>query len=239
MKLKLLNHSTKDTACPSEASTALPTMTINKTPQVMKFKKNTASILRTGASVTKAIKVNDLIVNDLMSGGNNPSHHKLHVQKAIRESHEREVEEIERRHLLGLISWEEAKVAKIEVMKAKQKAANELKWERSQLRNVIKSELEKSVSKSKAVVRKIHMGRLMSKKTMFDMNNLRKIDVKNMKSFNKKLLREMEEERAAENQRKLELVQKVKANKKMAKILPKNEIRMDIHEVGTQLIKLQ
>lgn len=236
MKLKLINHRTQDTAtCLSVASTALPTTVINKTPQihtaVMKFKKNTASILRTGAFVTKAIKANESMVNDLMSGGSNPCHHRLHVQNAIRESHERKVEEIERRHLLGLISWEEAKVAKIEVMKAKQKAANELKWERSQLRNVIKSELEKSVSKSKAVVRKIHMGRLMSKKTKFDLNNSRKIEVENLKNFNKKLLREMEEAKAAETQRKLELVQKIKAKKENFKNLPNEKFLLDIDEV--------
>lgn len=232
MKSKLLNYETKETiACPSVAATS---KSINKMENLsgkstmMKFKKNTASILRAGAIVTKAIKVNDSMVNDLMIGGNNPLLHKLHVQKVIRGKHERDFEEIERRHLLGLISCEEAKMAKIEAVRAKQKIANELKCERNRLRNFIKSEHEKSVSKSKLIVRKIHLSRLVTKRKKFDLNYLRRINVENVKNFKEQIRREVRRVKEAENQQKLEIVRKMKAKKKS---LPKKLVQMNMSEV--------
>lgn len=199
---------------------------------LMKFKKNTASILRAGLLVTKAIKSNDSMVNDLMAGGNNPLVHKMHVQRAIRESHEKEVEEIEKRHLLGLISLEEAKIAKIEATKRKQEIARELKWEKSQLKNVLKSEHEKSVSKSKFIVRRIHLSRLVTKRKKFDIKQLRRVDAENLKNLSKKLEQEIKEANEREVLRKLDLIKMAKMKKEDAKNhLTRKNPHVDVNEV--------
>lgn len=218
MKLKLGKDEElkdSDTACHSQISAQKAKKLCEKMSAVnlTKFKKNTASILRAGSLVTKAIKSNDSMVNDLMAGGNNPLVHKMHVQRSIRESHEKEVEEIKKRHLLGLISWEEAKIAKIEASKRKQEIAKELKWEKSQLKNVIKSEHEKSVSKSKFIVRRIHLSRLVTKRKKFDIKQVRRTDAENLKNASKKLEQEIKEAKEREVLRKLEVIKEIKLRK--------------------------
>jgi hypothetical protein len=223
-----------DTACHSKISAQKSKKLCEKMSAVnlTKFKKNTASILRAGLLVTKAIKSNDSMVNDLMAGGNNPLAHKMHVQRAIRESHEKEVEEIEKRHLLGLISWEEAKIAKIEALKRKQEIARELKWEKSQLKNVIKSEHEKSVSKSKFIVRRIHLSRLVTKRRKFDVKQLRRIDAENLKNFSKKLEWEIKEANEREVLRKFEMVKEAKFKKEETKNhFTRKNPQVDMNEV--------
>lgn len=238
MKLKLEKDEQQkdsDTACHSEISAQKSRKKLCEkmsASNLMKFKKNTASILRAGLLVTKAIKSNDSMVNDLMAGGNNPLVHKMHVQKAIRESHEKEVEEIEKRHLLGLISWEEAKIAKIEAIKRKQEIARELKWEKSQLKNVLKSEHEKSVSKSKFIVRRIHLSRLVTKRKKFDLKQLRRVDAENLKNLSKKLEQEIKEANEKEVLRKLDIIKVAKMKKEEAKthLIRKNP-HVDVNEV--------
>lgn len=228
-----------DTACRSKISTLKAKKLCEKmsveaatTVNLTKFKKNTASILRAGLLVTKAIKSNDSMVNDLLAGGNNQFVHKLHVQRAIRESHEKEVEEIEKRHLLGLISWEEAKIAKIEALKRKQEIARELKWEKSQLKNVLKSEHEKSVSKSKFIVRRIHLSRLVTKRKKFDIKQLKRIDAENLKNLSKKFDQEVKEANEREILRKLDLIKESKLRKEEAKSqLSRKNPHIDISEV--------
>lgn len=224
------------TACRSDVSTPkgkklCEKMSAEAAVNLTNFKKNTASILRAGSLVTKAIKSNDSMVNDLMAGGSNPLVHKMHVQRAIRESHEKEVEEIEKRHLLGLISWEEAKIAKIDATKRKQEIVGKLKWEKSQLKNAIKSEHEKSVSKSKFIVRRIHLSRLVTKRKRFDVNHTRRVEVENLKNLSKKLLREVKEAQEKEVQRKLELVKEAKNSRKETPKKSRKNPRVDIDEV--------
>lgn len=228
-----------ETVCPSVASSAVATPSSLRKDEKCKTKKNTASILRAGAIVSKAIKANDSMVNDLMIGGNNPFLLKLHVQKRLQETQAKEMEEIERRHLLGLISCEEAKMAKLEVMREKKKNAIELKRERSQLRNVIKTEIEKSVSKSKHIVRKIHLGRLMTRRKRFDLNSSKKINAENVKHLKRELSRERIEAREVENQRKVEIVREEKARKEICKNLKRCCHHVDINKVRRIYFYLQ
>lgn len=197
---------------------------------LMRSKENTTSILRAGLIVKKAIKSNDSMVNDLIAGSNNPFAHKMHVQKAIRESHEKKVEEIERRHLLGLISWEEAKFAKIEATKRKQEIVRKLKWDKSQLKNVIKSEHEKSVSKSKFIVRRIHLSRLVTKRKKFDMKHNRRVAAENLKNLSKKIEQEIKDANEKEILRKFNLVKEAKKKYSKTHLIRKNP-HDDMNEV--------
>lgn len=72
-------------------------------------------------------------------------------------------------------------------MKVKQKIANELKWERIQLGNFIKLELEKSVSKSQMIVRNIHLNRLLTKRKRFDSKIWKKDHAENFKKLRQEL----------------------------------------------------
>lgn len=211
---------------------------INKKQRAIKCRKNVASVLRTGAIMTKKMKFNDAIVEKIIAGGNNPFTFESNVKKIIKMAHDEEVNEIERRHLLGMISNEEAKIAKIDAIKCKQKAANELKREKRHLRNLMNEEFERSVSKSKVIVRKTHLNRLILKRKKFDVIFKKKINADEVKKIREKLQHEIEAIKKTEMERKIKLIQKIRILEKRKNLKGKSSnecLKMSIDEVCKQI----
>jgi len=184
------------------------------------------------------MKFNDAIVEKMIAGGNNPFVLESNVKNIIKMAHEEEVNEIERRHLLGLISNEEAKIAKIDAIKSKKHAANELKREKRHLRNLMNEECERSVSKSKVIVRRTHLNRLILKRKKFYVVYKKKINADEVKKIHKKLQHEIKAIKTKEMERKIKLIQKIKILEKRKNLKGKSSnecLQMSIDEVSKQI----
>lgn len=178
--------------------------------KVMQFKKNTASILRAGALVKSKIKDNDLVIDELVAGSSDPKSVTDHFKKVVELAHLKEIQEIERKHLTGLISLEEAKIAKLEAVKRNQEVADEIKQQRQQMLKLLKREQERQIVKSKLTIKKTHLGRLKVKKGQLDAVMKKKLSADQVKNLSEKLQKQLTEARAKEFQRKLELIQKMR-----------------------------
>lgn len=170
----------------------------------------TASILRAGALVKNMLKDNDLVVNELVAGSSDPKPVTDHFKRIFEFAHMKEIQEIERKHLMGLISLEEAKIAKTEAVKRNQEVAEEMKQKRQQLLELLKQEQQRQIVKSKHIIRKTHLGRIKVKKNQFEVMMEKKLGANEVKKLNEKLQKQLNGAREKEFQRKLELIRKIK-----------------------------
>ena len=185
--------------------------------QVVEFKKNTASILRTGAVVKNKMNSNDVVVCGLVAGSSDPKSVENHSKKAVELAHMKEIQEIERKHLIGLISLEEAKIAKIEAVKINLEIVKEMKLKRQRLVELMRHNQEQQTQKLKHIVRKTHLGRLKVRKNKFDALLQKKLTAGEVKKYSEKLQKELNLVKEKEFQEKLELIQKIKFLQKKSK----------------------
>ncbi|KAG5683477.1 hypothetical protein PVAND_012755 [Polypedilum vanderplanki] len=183
---------------------------------IIKCRKNVASILRAGAIVAKQLKTNISMIEGIATGANNPFAYKSHIEKIIKASHEKEHEAIEKKHLLALISAEEARLAKIDAIRCKHRAALELRREKERLKNVMNEESARSVSKSKVIIRGIRMSRLCLMKKRGDVANVKRQNANEMKKIKRKLEKQNVLMKLHEIQRKCEMIIKIKNAKKFS-----------------------
>ena len=207
--------------------------------QVIEFKKNTASILRTGAVVNKTMKSNDLVICGLFAGSSDPKSVENHSKKAVELAHMKEIQEIERKHLVGLISLEEAKIAKKEAMKINSEIVKEMKNKRRQILELSRHNQEQQTQKLLHIVRKTHLGRLKVKKNQFDALLQRKLTAGEVKRYSEKLQKELKLEKEKEFQEKLELIQKIKQLQNKSKLQKaKSSKNDDYHKMSLLELKV-
>lgn len=173
-------------------------------------KKNTASILRTGAQVSSRMKLNDMIINNLVGGACDPYAINKHLDIEFEKQHQEEIQEMERKHLIGLISMEQAKISKNDAIKRNHRKALQVKKEKRKLIEVIKSQNEHKMITSKYIVRKTHIGYLMTKRSQFDATMKKKLNADQLKQLKEKLKRQILEVKQREFMRKSELIQKMR-----------------------------
>lgn len=212
--------------------------------RVMNFRKNTASVLRAGSLVSSKLKSNDSMVEKLVAGSNDPLEISLQLKEIVEAAHLKELQEIERKHLLGLISLEEAKIAKMEAVKRNQTVAEEIKKERQNLLKLLKQSQEQQMFISKQVIRKTQLGRLKAKKNQFDAVVKNKLSADEVKKLNEKFKTQLNEAKEKELERKTELIhkmklleEKLKAGKLERKSLNEYQ-RMSILELRVSIVNL-
>ena len=176
----------------------------------IQFKKNTASILRAGSLLKTNIKMKNLMIEKLASGSNDPSEIRNKLKAVAEVTQDEELEDIQRKHLIGLISLEEAKIAKLEMVKRNQRSAEEIKLESQNLYEQLKKIKENRIYNSKEVIRKTHLGRLISIKNQFDVVEKKKMNAKGVKQLNNKLLKQANDANEKNLQDKTRLIQKMK-----------------------------
>lgn len=210
-----------------------------KKVRTLQVKKNTASILRTGAVVKNKIQSNDLVIDDLVAGSNNPHKFKDQFMKFIEAARIKEFQEIERKHLVGLITSEQSKLARVETAKKKQEIAYEVKQQRRQLNELLKNKQEQEIIKSKNIVRNTHLWRLKAKKTRFELVMEKKLIADKMKRLSENFQRFLQESREKELQQKLEQVYKMKQVEESSKPEKvKNSDKMSLLKLKVSLAKL-
>lgn len=173
-------------------------------------KKNTASILRTGAHVSTKMKLNDIIINNLVGGACDPCAIIKHLDIESERRQQQEIQEIERKHLIGLISMEQAKISKNDAIKRNHRKAQQVKSEKNKLIEVIKKQNEHMMRASKYVVRKTHIGYLKTKRSQFDATMKKKLNAIELKQLKEELKRKLVEVKQQEFVRKSELIQKMR-----------------------------
>lgn len=179
--------------------------------RVMRCKDNTASVLRAGALVQGVIRKNDAMIQEIVAGSSDPLKVHRHFKNLLEVASMEHMQEVERKHLLGLISLQEAKIAKMEAIKSNQEIAEEIKKEHQKLLELIKLEQEQQIAKSQHIIRKTHLGRLKTKKNLYDVVIKKKLNADDVKKLNEKLQQEVNEAREKERQHKAELIRKMKS----------------------------
>lgn len=176
----------------------------------IQFKKNTASILRAGSLLKSDIKMKDLMIEKLASGSNDPSEISNKLKAVAEVTQDEHLEAVQRKHLMGLISLEEAKIAKSEVVKRNQRIAEEIKLERQNLQKLLKKVKDNHMDNSKQVIRRTHLGRLISMKNQFDAVEKKKLNAEGVKQLNNKLQKQVSESKEKDLRDNMRLIQKIK-----------------------------
>ena len=173
-------------------------------------KKNTASILRTGAQVSIRMKLNDIIINNLVGGACDPCAINKYLDIEYEKQHQQEIQEMERKHLIGLISMQQAKISKNDAIKKNHRKAQQVKSEKHKLINDIKDQNEHKMIASKYIVRKTHIGYLKTKRSQFNATMKKKLNADQLKQIKQKLKRQIFEVKQREFLRKSKLIQKMR-----------------------------
>lgn len=173
-------------------------------------KNNTASILRTGAQVSTKIKLNDKIISNLVGGACDPCAINKNLEIELEKQQHLEIQEMERKHLIGLISMEQAKIARNDAMKRNHSKAQQVKSEKHKLIEVIKRQNEHNMMTSKYIVRKTHIGYLKTKRSQFDATMKKKLNADKLKETQEDIKRQILELKRLEFLRKSELIQKMR-----------------------------
>lgn len=147
--------------------------------------------------------------------------------------------ETERKHLLGLISQQEARIARMESLKSNQEAADEMKKEHQKLLEFIKREQEQQIVKSKHIIRKTHLGRLKTRKNLFDVATNKKLNADDVRKLNEKLQQEVNEAKEKELLYKAKLIQKIRSLEKKPKSNVTDYHKMSILELKQSIINLR
>lgn len=107
--------------------------TSQKTLPNIQVKQNITQILREGAQIRKKNDKTKQLLDDLCTGSFDP--YKIHIllNDIKKQQYEEELHEIKKKHLMGKITLEEAKIAKLEQLKLNKEHVLELKTQKLKL----------------------------------------------------------------------------------------------------------
>lgn len=218
---------------------------ISKLPQknkkVSQIKKNTASILRECTLIKRKMQTKNSMVEEMIKGSSDPLLISKSLHNLIEEEKFREAQEIERKHLIGLISLEEAKIAKIEVAKHNQEVADEMKKKRKKLFELLSVKQEERIVNSQQIIKDVHLSRVKVKKSRSDAAHQKKVLVEEMKKLNENLVKQTNELKEHELQRKTMMIEKMKQHDKGSKQVKNDDKywKMSLEELKQSLHKLR
>ncbi|KAM9341281.1 cilia- and flagella-associated protein 99 [Symphorus nematophorus] len=173
------------------------------------IKLNSAAILRQGALFQRQVEEELQRMERLVEGAREPSSF-LQWQKEMREKDlQEELANIERRHLEGRISQEEAAMARTRIMERNQKTAQLKKEETAQLMRRYAEKRLQEEKEMRDLVQQVAEGHKNSKTAKEKIQKLKQIIVKEVSEQSRELLRQALEEAQAELSRKFEIIQEI------------------------------
>ncbi|XP_053191130.1 cilia- and flagella-associated protein 99 [Scomber japonicus] len=185
-------------------------------------KLNSAAILRQEALHDRQVEEELQRIEHLVQGAREPSSF-LQWQKEMRERDlQEELAKIERRHLEGQISYEEAAMARTRIMERNQKTAQLKKEETAQLMRRYAEKRLQDEKGMKDLVQQVAEGHKNSKSAKEKLQKLKQRIVKEVSEESRELLGQALDEAQAELSRKFEIISEIRAIESLPHIRVKN-----------------
>eukprot|EP00118_Oscarella_pearsei_P022390 m.258268 g.258268 ORF g.258268 m.258268 type:complete len:669 (+) comp40413_c2_seq41:4483-6489(+) len=175
------------------------------------IKLNTAAILREGALFQRREEEERRKLGELVAGGKDASEFLRWQDDNKRRKLEDELAEIERRHLIGQISHEEAILARQQLGQGNRQRVLEMKEESSRLMQIYLQQRLEEEQGMRKLVEEVISGHQNTKESMAKMREIKQKIVKEVAKESQELLRRALEEAEEEMKRKVELIRQIKA----------------------------
>ena len=174
-------------------------------------KKNAASILREGLLFQKEEqkKIQELL--DLEAGGKDASEYFRWQENVLQEQLEAEQFEVEKKHLMGRLTYEEAIIAKQKLSEDNKVLVEQLKEERQALLDEYFREREEEKRHMQRLVEEIAAGKENAKLAQEKLKEMKKKIVEEMSRENRALMQAAIEMAQAEMEKKMEMIQQIRA----------------------------
>ncbi|XP_042244219.1 cilia- and flagella-associated protein 99 [Thunnus maccoyii] len=186
------------------------------------IKLNSAAILRQGALYDRQVEEELQRIERLVQGAREPSSF-LQWQKEMREKDlQEELAKIEKRHLEGRISYEEAAMARTRIMERNQKTAQLKKEETAQLMRRYAEKRLQEEKEMRDLVQQVAEGHKNSKTAKEKLQKFKQSIVKEASEQSRELLRQALEEAQAELSRKFEIICEIRTIESLPHIRVKN-----------------
>ncbi|GAA6213576.1 cilia- and flagella-associated protein 99 [Lates japonicus] len=186
------------------------------------IKLNSAAILRQGALYDRQVDEELQRIERLMEGAREPSSF-LQWQKEMREKDlQEELAKIERRHLEGRISYEEAAMARARIMERNQKTAQLKKEETAQLMRRYAEKRLQEEKEMRDLVQQVAEGHKNSKTAKEKLQKFKQSIAKEVSEQSRELLHQALEEAQAELSRKFEIIREIRAIESLPHVRVRN-----------------
>ena len=155
--------------------------------QKVAVKMTITQVLRQGAQIEKKSIKTEKFIQDLCCGSFDPQSIEIFLEDVRKSEEEFELCEIERKHLLGRISLEEARLAKFAALKRNRDEAIELKKHNKELMQKLADYQEKEEIRIREIYEKNHIQQENLKLAQANMLCQKRQMVKDLQEYSKKL----------------------------------------------------
>ena len=174
-------------------------------------KKNAACILREGVLFQREEQKKVQEVLELEAGGRDAGEYYRWQGSVLAEQLEREQLEIEKKHLMGRITYEEAIIAKQKLSEENKAMVESLKEERQQLLEEFFREREEERKKMQKLVEEISAGKENAKLAQDKLREMKRSIVAEVSRENQAMMQAAIEMAQAEMEKKMEVIQQIRA----------------------------
>ncbi|KAI6652049.1 hypothetical protein LOD99_4594 [Oopsacas minuta] len=178
-------------------------------------KKNAASILREGIIFQKEEQKKIQEILHLEAGGKDAGEYYRWQGTVLEEQLEKEQFEIEKKHLLGRITYEEAIIAKQQLSEDNKVLVEQLKEERQALLEEYFKQREEEKKKMQRLVEEIAAGKENAKLAQENLKEMKRKIVEQVSRENKAMMQAAIEMAQAEMEKKMEMIQQIRAMEKV------------------------
>lgn len=184
------------------------------------IKKTTAQVLREGARVQKKAEEAEKVLRDLCNGSTDPFISAKLLEEVREEENAMELREIERKHLLGLLSREEARIAKSAAIKANRMKALELKQQSQELERQLQEWRRLEMIRMREIAERNQCSMEQARLAQVNLLNKRKMTAKQIQEESRELQRRIEDQRKRELDQKISLIRQIKELEHLSKSSP-------------------
>ena len=174
-------------------------------------KKNAASILREGIVFQKEEqkKIQELL--HLEAGGKDAGEYYRWQDAVLQEQLENDQLEVERKHLMGRITYEEAIIAKQQLFEDNKVLVEQLKDERQALLDEYFKEREEDKEKMQRLVEEVTAGKENAKLAQENLKEMKRKIVEKVSKENRAMMQAAIEMAQAEMEKKIEMIREIRA----------------------------
>lgn len=150
-------------------------------------------------------------IENIIGGGYDPTCIEAHQEQLKREEYEESLREIERKHLRGLLSHEEASIARIKLFEANQAKFEQHKKEREKMFEELaewKKEQNELISEKVNRVHEMEVAAIKAKDKLLEQKQER---AKQIDEESKRIAAKIADERQAELQRKIDMISEIRS----------------------------
>nr|XP_023013504.1 uncharacterized protein LOC111503439 [Leptinotarsa decemlineata] len=192
----------------------LPTIKARRVPatlkKVVETKGNLTTTLREAAFLMKEHETEIHSIEEIIKGGFSEQRiQELEIEDRIR-SERRAIEDIQKKHLLGLLTFEEAILAKKKLVEVNKLRSMEVKATKQELADKLDKWRQEEQNKIKAQVERCQKSKVDAKEAETKLLEQKQTEVRLQQYETKELLKKVEMEKAKELARKVELIQEIK-----------------------------